>query len=77
MGNAVIVTTQMPSEYAEALLADLREKYSVSLEKYWSADEYRTLSNSERHKMIRTQFPVMAAQISLIAALSLSLKSVK
>ncbi|MGP5281426.1 hypothetical protein ACTXNJ_09485 [Pseudomonas helleri] len=73
----MIVTTKMPSEYAEALLADLREKYSVSLEKYWSADEYRTLSNSERHKMIRTQFPVMAAQISLIAALSLSLKSVK
>lgn len=77
MGNAVIVTAQMPSEYAEALLADLREKYSLSLEKYWSSDEYRTLSNSDRHKMIRAKSPVMAAQISLMAALSLSLKSVK
>ena len=77
MGNAVIVTAQMPSEYAEALLADLREKYSVSLEKHWSADEYRTLSSSDRHEMIRTQFPVMAAQIKLITALDLSLKAVK
>lgn len=77
MGNAVIVTTQMPSAQAEALLAAIRAQYQVSLSERWYADEYRYVPQIARHKSILDRTPVMAAQKSLMAALSLSLKSVK
>lgn len=77
MGNAVIVTTQMPSAQAEALLAAIRAQYLMSLNEHWYADEYRYVPQISRHKSILERSPVMAAQKSLMAALSLSLKSVK
>ena len=52
MGNAVIVTTKMPSAYAEALLADLREQYLVSLDKNWDAEKYREVPDADRHESI-------------------------
>ena len=75
MGNAVIVTTQMPSAQAEALLAAIRAQYLMSLNEHWYADEYRYVPQISRHKSILERSPVMAAQKSLMAALSLSLKS--
>ena len=42
-----------------------------------SADEYRYVPKDARHKSILEKSPVMAAQKHLMAALSLSLKSVK
>lgn len=77
MGNAVIVTTQMPSAHAEALLAAIRAQYLVSLNEHWYADEYRYVPQIARHKSILERSPVMAAQKSLMAALSLSLKTAK
>ena len=77
MGNAVIVTTQMPSAQAEALLAAIRAQYQVSLCEHWYADEYRYVPQIARHKSILDRTPVMAAQKSLMAALSLSLKAAK
>ncbi|MCK1793106.1 hypothetical protein [Pseudomonas violetae] len=77
MGNAVIVTTQMPSAQAEALLAAIRAQYQVSLSEHWYADEYRYVPQIARHKSILDRTPVMAAQKSLMAALSLSLKAAK
>lgn len=77
MGNAVIVTTQMPSAQAEALLAAIRAQYLMSLNEHWYADEYRYVPQISRHKSILERSPVMAAQKSLMAALSLSLKSAK
>lgn len=77
MGNAVIVTTQMPPAHAEALLAAVRAQYLMSLNEHWYADEYRYVPQIARHKSILERSPVMAAQKSLMAALSLSLKAVK
>jgi len=77
MGNAVIVTTHMPSAQAEALLAAIRAQYQVSLSEHWYADEYRYVPQIARHKSILDRTPVMAAQKSLMAALSLSLKAAK
>ena len=77
MGNAVIVTTQMPPAHAEALLAALRAQYLMSLNEHWYADEYRYVPEKARHERILEKSPVMAAQRSLMAALSLSLKAVK
>lgn len=77
MGNAVIVTTQMPSAQAEALLAAIRAQCQVSLSEHWYADEYRYVPQIARHKSILDRTPVMAAQKSLMAALSLSLKAAK
>lgn len=77
MGNAVIVTTRMPSAHAEALLAAMRAQYLMSLNEHWYADEYRYVPKDARHKSILEKSPVMAAQKHLMAALSLSLKSVK
>lgn len=77
MGNAVIVTTQMPSAQAKALLAAIRAQYLVSLSEHWYADEYRYVPQIARHKSILDRTPVMAAQKSLMAALSLSLKAAK
>ena len=77
MGNAVIVTTQMLPDQARALRAAVRAQYRMSLNEHWYADEYRYVPEKARHKRILEKFPVMAAQISLLAALSLSLKAVK
>ena len=77
MGNAVIVTTQMPPDQARALRAAVRAQYRMSLSEHWYADEYRYVPQIARHKSILEKSPVMAAQKSLMAALSLSLKAVK
>ena len=77
MGNAVIVTTQMPPDQAKALRAAMRAQYLMSLNEHWYADEYRYVPQIARHKSILERSPVMAAQKSLMAALSLSLKAVK
>ena len=77
MGNAVTVTTTLSSTHAEALLAAMRAQYLLSLNEHWYADEYRYVPQIARHKSILEKSPVMAAQKSLMAALSLSLKAVK
>ncbi|ARQ75160.1 hypothetical protein B6D87_13435 [Pseudomonas fragi] len=77
MGNAVIVTTQMPPDQARALRAAVRAQYLMSLNEHWYADEYRFVPADVRHELILERSPVMAAQKSLMAALSLSLKAVK
>lgn len=77
MENAVIVTTEMLPGQARALREAMRAQYRMSLNEQWYADEYRYVPEAKRHEFIRERSPVMAAQISLIAALSLSLKSVK
>ena len=77
MGNAVTVTTQMPPAQAKALRDAVRAQYLVSLNEHWYADEYRYVPQIARHKSILERSPVMAAQKSLMAALSLSLKAVK
>ena len=77
MGSAVTVTTNMPLAHAKALRAAVRAQYLMSLNEHWYADEYRYVPASARHELILERSPVMAAQKSLMAALSLSLKSVK
>ena len=77
MGNAVTVTTKLSSAHAEALLTAMRAQYLLSLNEHWYADEYRYVPQIARHKSILKKSPVMAAQKSLMAALSLSLKAVK
>ena len=77
MGNAVIVTTQMPPDQAKALRAAVRAQCLVGLSERCYADEYRYIPEKARHERILEKFPVMAAQVSLLAALSLSLKAVK
>lgn len=77
MGNAVTVTTKLSSTHAEPLLAAMRAQYLLSLNEHWYADEYRYVPQIARHKSILEKSPVMAAQKSLMAALSLSLKAVK
>ncbi len=76
MGNAVIVTAQLPPAEAQALLADLREQYRLSLNEYWYADQFRLVADGLRHGAIIAHVPVMAAQKRLMAALSHSLKTV-
>lgn len=77
MGNAVIVTAQLPPEEAEALLAALREQYRLNLNEYWYADQFRLVADGLRHGAIIAHVPVMAAQKRLMAALSHSLNAVK
>ncbi len=77
MGNALQITAQMPAAEAEALLASMRQSYSLSLNDYWYADEFRYVPNDERHSSILKNKPAMAAQKRLMAALSLSLKAAK
>ena len=77
MGNAVIVTAQLPPAEAQALLAALREQYRLSLNEYWYADQFRLVADGLRHGAIIAHVPVMAAQKRLMAALSQSLKAVK
>ena len=77
MENAVTVSTRMPPDQAKALRAAVRAQYLMSLNEHWYADEYRYVPKDARHKSILEKSPVMAAQKHLMAALSLSLKSVK
>ncbi|QHF01209.1 hypothetical protein N015_01825 [Pseudomonas asturiensis] len=77
MGNAVIVTTQLPPAEAEALLNALRAQYSQTLNEHWYADQFRYVNEGQRHGAILARMPVMSAQKRLMAALSTSLKSVK
>lgn len=77
MVNAVIVTTQLPPDEAEALLAALREQYRLSLNEYWYDDQFRLVADGLRHGAILAHVPVMAAQKRLMAALSHSLKAAK
>ncbi len=77
MENAVTVSTRMPPNQAKALRAAVRAQYLMSLNEHWYADEYRFVPAEVRHEMILKRSPVMAAQKSLMAALSLSLKAVK
>ncbi|AOA08362.1 hypothetical protein [Pseudomonas sp. TMW 2.1634] len=77
MGNAVIVTAQLPPAEAEALLAALREQYRLNLNEYWYADQFRLVADGLRHGAIIAHVPVMAAQKRLMAALSHSLNAVK
>jgi hypothetical protein len=77
MGSAVTFTTQLPSAQAEALLNAMRAQYLMSLNEYWYADEYRYIPRDARHESILKKSPVMAAQKSLMAALSFSLKALK
>ena len=77
MGNAVIVTAQLPPAEAEALLAALREQYRLNLNEYWYADQFRLVADGLRHGAIIAHVPVMAAQKRLMAALSHSLKAAK
>lgn len=77
MGNAVIVTAQLPPAEAEALLSALREQYRLNLNEYWYADQFRLVADGLRHGAIIAHVPVMAAQKRLMAALSHSLNAVK
>ena len=77
MANAVIVTAQLPSAEAKALLFALREQYRLSLNELWYDDQFRFVADGQRHGAILAHFPVMAAQKRLMAALSHSLKAVK
>ena len=77
MGNAVIVTAQLPPVEAQALLAALREQYRLSLNEYWYADQFRLVADGLRHGAIIAHVPVMSAQKRLMAALSHSLNAVK
>ena len=77
MGNAVIITTQLPPAEAIALLAAVREQYRLSLNEYWYADQFRFVADGLRHGAILAHVPVMAAQKRLMAALSHSLNAVK
>ena len=77
MGNAVIITTQLPPAEAQALLMTLREQYRLSLNEHWYADQFRLVADGLRHGAILAQIPAMAAQKRLLAALSQSLQAVK
>ncbi|RUT39766.1 hypothetical protein WG29040_05455 [Pseudomonas sp. PAMC 29040] len=75
MEDAVIVTTQMLPKQARALHASIRAQYLISLNEHWYADEYRYVPQGARHESILKKFPAMAAQVSLLAALTASLKA--
>lgn len=77
MGNAVIVTTQLPPAEAKALLEALREQYRLSLNDHWYDDQFRFIADGQRHGAILAHVPAMAAQKRLMAALTHSLKAVK
>lgn len=81
MENALNINAKLPPAQAKALLANLREQYRLSLNDLWYADQYRMIPDGLRHGSILASSPVMAAQKSLIGALthslSLSLKAAK
>ncbi|WP_433785975.1 hypothetical protein [Pseudomonas frederiksbergensis] len=77
MENAMNINAKLTPDQAEALLANLREQYRLSLNELWYADQYRLIPDGLRHGSILANCPVMAAQKHLIGALSLCLKTVK
>jgi hypothetical protein len=81
MENALNINAKLPPDQAQALLANLREQYRLSLNDLWYADEYRLIPDGLRHGSILANSPVMAAQKHLIGALTqslgLSLKAAK
>ncbi|WP_201195154.1 hypothetical protein [Pseudomonas fluorescens] len=81
MENAMNITAQLTPDQAQALLANLREQYRLSLNDLWYADQYRMIPDGLRHGSILANCPVMAAQKHLIGAithsLGLSLKAAK
>lgn len=81
MENALNINAKLPPDQAQALLANLREQYRLSLNDLWYADQYRFIPEGLRHGSILSNDPVMAARKHLIGALSdalnQSLKTVK
>ena len=81
MANALNINAKLPPDQAQALLANLREQYRLSLNDLWYADQYRLIPDGLRHGSILANSPVMAAQKHLIGALTqslgLSLKAAK
>lgn len=77
MAAALHITAQLPPAEAKALLAAMRESYSLSLNEYWYADEFRYVASDARHSMILEKKPAMAAQKRLMAAIAHSLKVAK
>ncbi|QTT81052.1 hypothetical protein HUT29_07045 [Pseudomonas chlororaphis] len=77
MENAMKIEAELTPGQAQALLANLREQYRISLNELWYDDQYRLIPDGMRHGSILANCPVMAAQKRLIGALSLSLKAVK
>ncbi|WP_454867337.1 hypothetical protein [Pseudomonas farris] len=81
MENAMNINAQLTPDQAQALLANLREQYRLSLNELWYADQYRLIPDGLRHGSILASCPVMAAQKhligALVGALTQSLKTVK
>lgn len=81
MENALNINAKLPPVQAEALLANLREQYRLSLNDLWYSDHYRLIPEGLRHGSILTNDPVMAARKHLIGALAgaltQSIKTVK
>lgn len=81
MEYAMNINAKLTPVEAQALLANLREQYRLSLNELWYADQYRLIPDGLRHGSILANSPVMAAQKHLIGALihslGLSLKAVK
>jgi hypothetical protein len=81
MENAMNINAKLTPDQAQALLANLREQYRLSLNDLWYADQYRLIPDGMRHGSILANSPVMAAQKHLIGALTqslgLSLKAAK
>lgn len=77
MENSLNINAKLPPEQAQALLANLREQYRLSLNELWYADQYRLIPDGLRHGSILANCPVMAAQKHLIGALTLCLKKAK
>ena len=81
MENAMNINAQLTPAQAQALLANLREQYRLSLNDLWYADQYRMIPDGLRHGSILANCPVMAARKHLIGAithsLGLSLKAAK
>ncbi|WJV21674.1 MULTISPECIES: hypothetical protein [Pseudomonas] len=77
MENAMKIEAELTPGQAQALLANLREQYRISLNELWYDDQYRLIPDGMRHGSILASCPVMAAQKRLMGALSLSLKAVK
>ena len=81
MENAMNINAKLSPDEAQALLANLREQYRLSLNELWYADQYRLIPDGLRHGSILANDPVMAARKHLIGALAgaltQSLKTVK
>jgi hypothetical protein len=73
MENAMDIRTKLTPDQAQALLVNLREQYRLSLNDLWYADQYRRIPDGLRHGSILANSPVMAAQKTLIGALTHSL----